>query len=195
MEWREVGSGVVPGRFAVLAVAGCEVPPDGFVEAADDAVAWCVGATGSVSEVVGVVLRLLQGWLVGSGSRLVVVTRGGDPVSAAVRGLVRSAVSEHPGRFAVVDLDPAGGFDPVVLGAPEPWVAVRDGVVLVPRLVPVTVADGDLPVLGGGTVVVVGAGVVATAVGRALVELGAGRLVFVSRGGSAPVGVRGSRRM
>nr|BFE69923.1 hypothetical protein GCM10020092_032240 [Actinoplanes digitatis] len=36
-------------------------------------------------------------------ARLVVVTRPGDLAGAAVRGLVRSAQSEHPGRFALVE--------------------------------------------------------------------------------------------
>ncbi|HLU73967.1 MAG TPA: beta-ketoacyl synthase N-terminal-like domain-containing protein, partial [Nonomuraea sp.] len=42
---------------------------------------------------------------------LVLVTVGAaeDPAGAAVHGLVRGAQAEHPGRFALLDLDPAGG--------------------------------------------------------------------------------------
>ena len=66
-------------------------------------------------------LGLLKGWLGEdrlADARLVVVTRGAvaarngevpDLVAASVLGLVRSAQSEHPGRFALVDLDRDGG--------------------------------------------------------------------------------------
>ncbi|MEV7547054.1 SDR family NAD(P)-dependent oxidoreductase, partial [Streptomyces sp. NPDC089915] len=87
------------------------------------------------------VLELLQRWLREdrfAGSRLVVVTRGAtdtghagstvDPAQAAVWGLVRSAQSENPGRFVLVD---AEGPDTAALSAAvacgEPQVAVRDG--------------------------------------------------------------------
>ncbi len=73
---------------------------------------------GRVHDVVGSVLVLLQEWLGDerwSASRLVVVTRGAvaavegesvvDVVGAAVWGLVRSAQSENPDRFVLVDLD------------------------------------------------------------------------------------------
>ncbi|WP_129771476.1 hypothetical protein, partial [Streptomyces sp. L-9-10] len=58
------------------------------------------------------VLGLLQERLVEerfAGSRFVFVTRGAvggrDVAAAAVRGLVRSAQSENPGCFGLVDLD------------------------------------------------------------------------------------------
>ena len=63
-------------------------------------------------------LELVQAWLADerfADARLVVVTRGGvaayggegrgDLAGAAVWGLVRSAQSEHPGRFVLLDLD------------------------------------------------------------------------------------------
>ncbi|MGB3443407.1 MAG: beta-ketoacyl synthase N-terminal-like domain-containing protein, partial [Actinophytocola sp.] len=46
-------------------------------------------------------------------------------------GVVRSAQSEHPGRFVLVDTD----AEVVWAGCDEPQVAVRGGVALVPRLV------------------------------------------------------------
>ncbi|MER6961979.1 polyketide synthase dehydratase domain-containing protein, partial [Streptomyces sp. NPDC000618] len=103
-------------------------------------------------------LAALQGWLAeattgeNTAARLVVVTRGaiatalGDPVSdlvhAPVWGLVRSAQSEHPDRFLLIDADPdddADAADPVeaarvALTAGETQVAVRAGAVLAPRL-------------------------------------------------------------
>ena len=56
------------------------------------------------------VLRSVQMWLAdpaGSPPRLAVVTTPGSLTGAAARGLVRSAQSEHPGRFVLVDGTPA----------------------------------------------------------------------------------------
>ena len=97
-----------------------------------------VVSPGSVAEA----LAAVQDVLASGRERLVVHTRGavvavpgdriGDPETAAVWGLVRSAQSEHPGRFVLVDADelPEG----LAVGD-EDQVAVRRGVVHVPRLV------------------------------------------------------------
>ncbi|WP_328533854.1 SDR family NAD(P)-dependent oxidoreductase [Micromonospora zamorensis] len=69
-----------------------------------------------VHDVTGDMLRLVQSWLsIDRGSHLVVLTRSavgalpGDTVpglsQAACWGLLRSAQSEHPGRFTVIDID------------------------------------------------------------------------------------------
>ncbi|TQM77776.1 acyl transferase domain-containing protein [Saccharothrix saharensis] len=90
-------------------------------------------------------LELLQGFLAEDGdARLVVHTRNamavapGDHVDdldgAAVWGLVRAAQAEHPGRVVLVDTDDS----PPVLLDDEDQVAVRRGVVHVPRLVRAT---------------------------------------------------------
>ncbi|WP_461038663.1 SDR family NAD(P)-dependent oxidoreductase, partial [Streptomyces mayteni] len=88
-------------------------------------------------------LDLLQRWLSRdelASSRLVVVTRHaicalpGDTVAslaeAAVWGLVRSAQSENPGRFTLLDLDgdetPPAMFA-AALGSSEPQLALREG--------------------------------------------------------------------
>ena len=85
------------------------------------------------------------GWLASerlTDARLVVVTRGGvavgdeapDLAQAPVWGLVRSAQSEHPGRFLLVDLD--GGDAPdwaSLAGLDEPQLAVREGRLLAPE--------------------------------------------------------------
>nr|WP_233528610.1 type I polyketide synthase [Antrihabitans stalagmiti] len=84
-------------------------------------------------------LDVVQSWLAKeSETPLVLVTRGAenDPVAAGVSGLVRSAQSEHPGRFVLVDVD--GGPEPdwaALADLGEPQLAVRDGVVTAPRLV------------------------------------------------------------
>jgi polyketide synthase 12 len=100
-------------------------------------------------------LALVQFWVAServADARLVVVTRGGvavgeeapEPALAPVWGLVRSAQSEHPGRFVLVDVD--GGVEPEwagLVGLDEPQLAVRGGAVLVPRLGPAPAGAGD----------------------------------------------------
>ncbi|MFJ3221718.1 polyketide synthase dehydratase domain-containing protein, partial [Kitasatospora sp. NPDC086801] len=88
-------------------------------------------------------------------TKVVFVTRGaiaaglgdvpGDVVGAAVWGLVRSAQSEEPGRFVLVDVVGAAGAvlaDLVASG--EPQALVRDGVARVGRLVRVGTGSGLL---------------------------------------------------
>ncbi|MFI9276262.1 type I polyketide synthase, partial [Kitasatospora sp. NPDC052896] len=154
-------------------------------------------------------LELLQQWLSDgrlADSRLVVltsnsvVTRDGDkevdPAQAAVRGLLRSAQSEHPGRFVLVDLDRDADSVralPALLDAGEEQFAVRDGEVLVPRLARVETADGSpaAPAFAeDGTVLVTGAsGTLGRLVARHLVtERGVRRLLLVSRGGGRAEG-------
>ncbi|NBH01906.1 type I polyketide synthase, partial [Amycolatopsis sp. SID8362] len=96
-------------------------------------------------------LALVQDWLAADRpGRLVVVTRDAatDPAAAAVQGLVRSAQSEHPGRFQLLDLDGTETPDLTTLPASEPQLAVRDGKFTAPRLVrahsgALTVPDGQ----------------------------------------------------
>ncbi|MER5628463.1 SDR family NAD(P)-dependent oxidoreductase, partial [Streptosporangium sp. NPDC002544] len=96
------------------------------------------------------VLDLLQRWLADeryADSRLVFVTRGAvatddgevvaDLPAAGAWGLVRSAQSENPGRFVLVDVDDQESSLPALLGVPasgEPQVAVREGELRVPRM-------------------------------------------------------------
>ncbi|TRV70835.1 SDR family NAD(P)-dependent oxidoreductase, partial [Streptomyces sp. 130] len=163
-----------------------------------------------VRSVLGGVLEAVQGWLEGDGAgALVVVTRGAVGVGgggvgvvvcgAPVWGLVRAAQAENPGRFVLVDLDPAGGsfaeVADVVVGSGEPELAVRGGGVLVPRLVEVAVDGagvGVVPgVVGDGTVLVTGGtGGLGGLVARHLVEVwGVRRVVVAGRRGSGAPGV------
>jgi polyene macrolide polyketide synthase len=104
---------------------------------------------GSVAEFTQRALELLQAWLDSEAladTRLVFVTDRALAVApgespnlsqAALVGLLRSARSEHPGRFALVDLD--GSDESVValfgaLTSDEPELAVRNGVLYAPRL-------------------------------------------------------------
>ncbi|WP_435112844.1 type I polyketide synthase [Nocardiopsis synnemataformans] len=117
----------------------------------------CVGTGDPAAEahrLTGRVLDALQQWLAHdafASSRLVVLTRGAvaaragegvdDLAAAAVHGLVRSAQTENPDRFLVIDLDPKGMSGPELRAAiaeavdrGEPEMAIRSGEVLVPRL-------------------------------------------------------------
>ena len=154
-------------------------------------------------------LGLLQEWLADErliSGQLALVTRGAvatniaeppvDLGGAAVAGLVRSAQSEQPGRFAMIDWDgqeSSWRALPAALGSGEPIVAIRDGEVLVPRLE----RAGDLePIESAGrldparTVLITGGtGALGGILARHLVNTyGAKRLLLVSRRGPTAEG-------
>ena len=85
---------------------------------------------------------MLQAWLAVdalAGSRLVVVTHRAvaaadgerpDLVQAPLAGLLRSAASEHPGRFGLIDTDGderSTAALPAALASDEPELALREG--------------------------------------------------------------------
>ncbi|MFJ2816608.1 SDR family NAD(P)-dependent oxidoreductase [Streptomyces sp. NPDC087294] len=91
-----------------------------------------------------------------AGARLVLVTRGAvatvvqedvrDLAGAALWGLFRTAQSEHPGRFRMVDLDDTDASAaalPAALASDEPQLALRAGALHTPRLTSPD-ADGTL---------------------------------------------------
>ncbi|MEU8824622.1 SDR family NAD(P)-dependent oxidoreductase [Streptomyces sp. NPDC048636] len=120
-----------PGADVVLA----EIEP----AAADD-------PAHAANEVAERTLALAQRWLASEWlgeATLVAVTRravavGAESVDLAQSpawGLLRSAQTEHPGRFVLVDTD--GGEQPdwtALTGLDEPQLAVRGGALLAPRL-------------------------------------------------------------
>ncbi|MGX6744343.1 type I polyketide synthase [Streptomyces xantholiticus] len=124
-------------------------------------------ATASAVEALGLVQRWLAGERLGE-ARLVVVTRGAvsvdgeaaDVAQAAVWGLLRSAQSEHPGRFLLVDLDNdavAEGLQWAGLAdLDEPQLAVRGGRVLAPRLARASTGESVTAFDPEGTVVITG---------------------------------------
>ncbi|MEU4310165.1 SDR family NAD(P)-dependent oxidoreductase, partial [Streptomyces rochei] len=196
---------VVFADLAGLAGAG-EVP--GTVLVGADAGAGGADVVGSVHDAAVRALELIRAWLAEerfAASRLVFVTRDAegatDLSAAAVRGLVRSAVSEHPGRFGLLDVGGGADAESVVaaLASGEPEAVVVGGGVRVPRLarvVPDAVADGDGgagPEWGRGPVLVTGGtGGLGRVVARHLVvERGVRELLLVSRRGPAAEGVEG----
>ncbi|MFB6903287.1 SDR family NAD(P)-dependent oxidoreductase [Streptomyces bacillaris] len=170
----------------------------------------CVGAASddlaaAVRTTTGEVLELLQQWLdrgPEAPARLALVTRGAiaagpegevsDLAAAPVWGLVRSAQSEAPGRFVLIDHDgpaPAGPDTPGLseaLAGGEPQLAIRDAALLAPRLKTRTVtADATAPAAWQGTVLMTGGtGGLGALLARHLVTAhGARRLLLVSRRG------------
>ncbi|MGS2806029.1 type I polyketide synthase [Nocardia sp. MW-W600-9] len=151
------------------------------------------------------ILATLKLWLAEerlSATRLLVVTTGGtgmpgetpDLAAAAIWGLLRSAQSEHPDRFVLVDEDPATPLDADriadVLRSGEPQVAVRDGRLLTPRLVRAATPDATPVSFGDGTVLITGGtGGLGALFARHLVTAhGVRDLVLTSRHGPAAAG-------
>jgi acyl transferase domain-containing protein/acyl carrier protein len=132
-------------------------------------------------------------------SRLVVITCRAvgvdaddvpDLVHAGVWGLVRSAVAENPGRFALVDIDAVGhdaGPVAAALDAGETQLALRAGQLLTPRLTRTAAADAEegVPRWDRGTILITGAtGALGGLLARHLVERhGARHLLLLGRRG------------
>ncbi|MFF1920263.1 type I polyketide synthase [Streptomyces sp. NPDC058221] len=173
----------------------------------------------------GWALRLVQDWLAEerlATSRLVILTSGviatgtevdgsvldedAALVHAPVWGLLRSAQTENPGRFSLIDVDghPASAAALThALTSPEPQTAVRKGVAYVPRLVRAShaatataTADGGPRRLDpDGTVLVTGgSGSLGMALARHLVVVhGVRHLLLVGRRGADAPGAAGLR--
>ncbi|MEU5696843.1 thioester reductase domain-containing protein [Actinosynnema sp. NPDC020468] len=127
---------------------------------------------------------------------LVFVTRGAvagvtDPGAAAVWGQLRSAQTENPGRFVLVDDEPgADALIAAVVQAGEPQAAIRAGRVLVPRLRRTPAPTGPLTWNPTGTVLITGGtGTLGGLFARHLVRAhGVTNLLLVSRRGPAAPG-------
>ncbi|MEU1022096.1 SDR family NAD(P)-dependent oxidoreductase [Streptomyces sp. NPDC005904] len=178
------------------------------------------GATADAArDAVHQALTLAQEWLAAderfAESRLVVVTRGAvstgtgedvqDLAAAPVWGLLRSAESENPGRFVLLDTDdsqPSWRALPAAVAwavaQDESQVALRAGEVRVPRLARVPIparidearTDTGAGAFGSGTVLITGAtGTLGGVFAKHLVaEHGVRRLLLVSRSGPAAQG-------
>ncbi|MFK4107051.1 KR domain-containing protein [Streptomyces sp. NPDC019531] len=116
---------------------------------------------GGLLPIVDQVRAVLRSWVAEerpAASTLVVVTRHAvavdraegaslDLVQAAVRGLVRAAQAEHPGRFVLLDLDAdeasaSAGVIGAAVATGESELALRGGSAFAPRLERVTGDDG-----------------------------------------------------
>jgi mycoketide-CoA synthase len=137
----------LPGLLEAIEAGASEVPAMALVDAragGDDLPRAARTATTAA-------LELAQAWLAAApldGARLTFLTAGAvavggkddvDLAQAPLHGLIRSAQSEHPGRFALIDIDASGASlaalpDALALLDREPQVAVREGRLAVPRL-------------------------------------------------------------
>ncbi|MDT0612243.1 type I polyketide synthase [Streptomyces sp. DSM 40712] len=161
------------GLRAGLEAAGAQVDVCSGLDALGEAVPEVViapvdGRDGDTRTTLRETLELAQRWLAdeaSAGSRLVVLTRGavatrdGEDVpglaAAPAWGLLRTAQSEHPDRFVLVDVEAPEDLDGAAtdrgraladaVGSGEPQVAVRGGVLLAPRLVRAAPADRLAP--------------------------------------------------
>ncbi|WP_417843401.1 type I polyketide synthase, partial [Streptomyces zhihengii] len=147
-----------------------------------------------IREAVGSALALVRGWLADdrfADARLAFVTHRDSLAHAAVRGFVRSAQTEHPGRFQLLEIAP--GTSPsqdataAALATAEPQLALGPDGVATPRLAPVPAAPDTTatPFDADGTVLVTGGtGTLGSLLARHLVtEHGVRHLLLVSRGG------------
>ncbi|HEX3782151.1 MAG TPA: SDR family NAD(P)-dependent oxidoreductase, partial [Pseudonocardiaceae bacterium] len=158
----------------------------------------------SVHQTTTRILGRLQDWLAEEqtdGARLAVVTSGAvavregetvtDLAAAAASGLVRTAQAEHPDRFLLVDTDGGEIPWPAVLATGETQVAVRDGVVLVPRAARAAETDVEQPSWNpDGTVLITGgtSGLGALLARHLVAERGVRHVVLTSRRGPAAPG-------
>ncbi|MFH8367650.1 type I polyketide synthase [Streptomyces sp. NPDC018031] len=220
-------SGARVASYPDLAALAAAIGPDGtapeLVFAACDTDPGTGGAPGPIPAAYGLAhraLALIQSWPADprfAGSRLVLVTRGAvavrpeeplaDPALATVWGLARSAQSENPDAFVLLDLDGAEASWaalPAALATGEPQLAVRAGAVTAPRLGRVPVAGTPGPATDdatdaatgsavwdpAGTVLITGAtGVLGGLVARHLVTAhGVRHLVLLSRRGRDSAG-------
>jgi NAD(P)-dependent dehydrogenase (short-subunit alcohol dehydrogenase family)/acyl carrier protein len=155
-------------------------------------------------------LELIQAWLGAqslAGARLTFLTKGAlatqegerpELTTAPLAGLVHSARSEHPGRFALIDSDGEERSREALrvatgVGVGEPQVAVREGEILVPRLARAVAGEpGERPEAldPQKTVLITGglSGVGAEVARHLAAEHGARHLLLVSRQGSQAPG-------
>jgi acyl transferase domain-containing protein/acyl carrier protein len=154
-----------------------------------------------VRDVTARVLGVLQDWLADdrlAHSRLAVLTQGAidtddpDLTLAPVWGLVRSAQTEQPGRFVLVDAAPDPGELSTALAVDEPQVTIRDGRPRVPRLARTTLPTPTPPVFSGeGTVLITGGttGLGALCARHLVHRHGVRHLLLTSRRGPATPGI------
>nr|APD71576.1 type I polyketide synthase 2 [Streptomyces sp.] len=164
----------------------------GLVDLADADSVICTPAPDDVRGATLDTLSHVQHWLAADRPAdvpLVVLTRSDDLAHAAARGLVRSAQSEHPGRFLLVEMDEdprssARLADAVAAGRPH--VRISAGQLQAPELARATPARNARPDLGDGTVLITGGtGTLGSLLARHLVtEYGVRSLLLTSRSGA-----------
>nr|WP_055526217.1 type I polyketide synthase [Streptomyces graminilatus] len=186
-------AGATPPTTVLLPVGTTEQPTDGPALAA------------AAQEATAAVLTTLQEWLADERfdtARLAVLTRHAvaaapdepvpDLAHAPVWGLVRTAQTENPGRFLLVDRDRTGLVPTAFAACGEPQLAVREGVLLAPRLSRASrPAEEPAAAFGpDGTVLITGGtgGLGALTARHLVTGHGVRRLLLISRSGLAAPG-------
>lgn len=204
--WAVFGSGLAgEGLDAFTDLGALRAALDGGAALPDVVVAPFVpGSAGTAAQVRDTARRglaLVQEWLADerfTGVRLVVLTRRAlaaaadedvpDLAGATLWGLLRSAQTEHPDRFTVIDADGdvSRGELASAVTTNEPQLALRDGEMLAPALAEWQGdSAGSAPFGPHGTVLVTGAtGTLGSLLVRHLVSAhGVRRLLLLSRSG------------
>ncbi|HEX6688605.1 MAG TPA: acyltransferase domain-containing protein, partial [Solirubrobacterales bacterium] len=148
LEWTQVPLAEQAGAPAEVEQLHCEIDGD-------------VGGAEAAGKATRETLEAIQRWLAEESKadlRLALITEGAmaiasdeppDPAAAAIWGLVRSAQSEHPGRFALIDTDGTEASQaalPAALakGTEEPQLALREGAASAPRAMPAKDTEDSL---------------------------------------------------
>lgn len=164
-------AGIDTGYATVADLAAADRVPAVAVWRVGDRSVGVTDEPAAVRAIVHDTLAIVRSWLSApAAGTLAVVTTGGagpdavrvDPAHAAVWGLVRSAQSEHPDRFLLIDEDPPAPLDAdrlvAVWRTGEPQVAVRGADLLAPRLAraPKTTAAEGVSPFSAATVLITG---------------------------------------
>ncbi|MET8979301.1 type I polyketide synthase [Streptomyces sp. NPDC004539] len=195
--WTELPgpTGAPAPKWALLGTDHLGVTAD-LVDPADAEAVICTPAPEDVRAATLDTLAHLQHWLAATRPAdvpLVVLTRSDDLAHAAARGLVRSAQSEHPGRFVQVETDDdprsaARLADAVAAG--QPYVRISAGRLQTPELARTTPTRHARPSLADGTVLITGGtGTLGSLLARHLVTgYGVRSLLLTSRSGARNAG-------
>ena len=198
LDWTECAL-PAPADAPAVEVRRCEVDAElpGHEAARAAAAAALEAMQGFLADEEKADLRLA---LVTGGAVAVASAESPDPAAAATWGLVRSAISEHPGRFSLIDTDDSEASRAVLEaalahGEVEPQLALRDGAAFAARLTRLAAADPAeekklQSIDPERTVLITGAtGVLGALVARHLVDRhGARHLLLLSRSGGEAEG-------
>jgi acyl transferase domain-containing protein len=146
------------------------------------------------------VLRWTQAWLADdrfADARLAIVIHGADQAAAAISGFLRTAQTENPDRFVLLDIDEqpeSPARIPAAIETGEAQLKIRAGAVTTPQLVRThDTASADLAGFTDGSVLITGGttGLGAMLARHLVAKYGANRLVLTSRRGlAAPAAVQ-----
>ncbi|MFI9382162.1 beta-ketoacyl synthase N-terminal-like domain-containing protein [Kutzneria sp. NPDC052558] len=186
--------------WTALDIEGLMVSVAGGITRPDYVVLPCVGS--DLRAAIDRTLTHVRAWLADdrvTDQQLAIVTRGAlaatadsdvtDLANSALWGLIRSAQAENPGRFILVDVDGTESSRaalPAALASGQSQLALRDGVIHVPRLARIQPASVDQVDLSGPGAVLLtgGTGTLGKIFARHLAaEYSARELILLSRKG------------